>query len=307
MSLTITKSHTGVLLQDFGRYGHAPYGITVGGPADAYAFSWANYLLNNSTNNSVIEVTLGQASFTVNHDTWFAIAGGNLGVTLDHTPIENWSSFQAHKGQIIRFKRPINGLRAYLAVKGGFQVTPIMGSVATVSRDQLGGSQQNGQSLRVNDILSYKKHTHCMSRQFTSFRFIPDYNQDLYLRVIEGYQCSIFDPQTLKDFYSTNYQVGKDSNRMGYRLKGKALNNCRLNTLSEGLALGSIQLTPQGLPIVMLADHQTIGGYPKVGCVSQVDLPRLAQAKPGQSIHFQPGNLNELQQAWCRWAQFFGY
>ncbi|QIA65292.1 5-oxoprolinase/urea amidolyase family protein [Vibrio astriarenae] len=309
MSIRVNKSHQGVLLQDFGRFGQAHIGVTTGGPADTYAYSWANKLLNNPINSSVIEMTLGQASFTVQQSTWFAISGADLNATLDTQPLQNWSSFYAMKGQVINFKLPRNGLRGYLAVSGGFAAPDTLGSASTVVRDKLGGLRGNGSSIGTGDELAFrtKISRSDYSTQSVSFRFVPDYNRPIHLRIIPGYQVKQFSPAALSHFYQQEYIVSKDSNRMGYRFEGRGIDAPNQGILSEGLALGSIQITPDGLPIVMLCDHQTIGGYPKVGCVSQVDLPRLAQARPGQSVYFQPGVLKELQAAWCQWALFFGY
>ncbi|MGR5254197.1 biotin-dependent carboxyltransferase family protein [Vibrio astriarenae] len=309
MSLLVKKAHQGVLLQDFGRFGLAHWGITTGGPVDAYAYSWVNRLLNNRANSSIIEITLGQTEFFIQHSAWFAIGGGNLDAQLDGHHIENWSSFYARRGQTLRFNQPKSGLRAYLGVTGGFEVPQTLSSCSTVSRDRLGGLNGDGQHLKSGDTLNfaYPNSKQSSKRQFVSFRFIPDYERPIYLRVIQGYQSSHFEKSAMSEFYNNEYTVNKDSNRMGYRFEGAEIASPNQGILSEGLAIGSIQITPKGLPIVMMADHQTIGGYPKIGCVSQVDLPRLAQAKPGQKIFFQPGNLQELQDAWCRWALFFGY
>ncbi|MGL6260805.1 biotin-dependent carboxyltransferase family protein [Vibrio sp. WXL103] len=307
MTLIVEKSHPGVIVTDFGRYGYAHLGITTGGPADQYAFSWANYLLQNHIDCTVIEITLGQARFRITKPCWMAIAGADLQARLDGVALKNWSSFLVREGQQLEFKLPKNGLRAYLAVKNGFKVPKTLGSTSTVSRDKLGGVDHQGHALKAGDKLPFAKHSLEGSRQYVSFRFIPDYNRPIYLRVIEGYQNKAFSRQSLETFYQSEYQVQKDSNRMGYRLSGKHLTPPCDGIKSEGLALGAVQITPEGMPIVMLSDHQTIGGYPKIGTVSLVDLPRLGQAKPGQSVHFHPGDVNELQDAWCRWAMFFGY
>lgn len=296
------------LIQDFGRFGLAHIGLTQGGPVDDYAYSWANHLLGNPVNCSTLEITLGNASFRALNDCHLAICGGDLNASVEGSPIANWSDFTLKEGQTLRFGMAKNGLRAYLAVKGGFNVNTHLGSTSTVIRESLGGLQQNGNALKAGDIIAFSSHSlpHAKSRSMT-FRFKPDYDLPIKLRVIEGYQHEDFSKQSIDDFYSGHFIISPNSNRMGYRLEGQTIIPPYDGVLSEGIALGSIQIPSDGNPIVLLNDHQTIGGYPKFGCVARIDLPRLAQAKPGQAVSFVKGDRQGLQDVWGQWAQFFGY
>ncbi|YCO02084.1 5-oxoprolinase subunit C family protein [Vibrio sp. VNB-15] len=296
------------LIQDFGRFGLAHIGLTQGGPVDDYAYSWANHLLGNPVNCSTLEITLGNASFRALNDCHLAICGGDLNASVEGSPIANWSDFTLKEGQTLRFGMAKNGLRAYLAVKGGFNVNTHLGSTSTVIRESLGGLQQNGNALKAGDIIAFSSHSlpHAKSRSMT-FRFKPDYDLPIKLRVIEGYQHEDFSKQSIDDFYSGHFTISPNSNRMGYRLEGQTIIPPYDGVLSEGIALGSIQIPSDGNPIVLLNDHQTIGGYPKFGCVARIDLPRLAQAKPGQAVSFVKGDRQGLQDVWGQWAQFFGY
>ncbi|WP_047047821.1 biotin-dependent carboxyltransferase family protein [Vibrio mexicanus] len=306
-SLTVLKPGALSLIQDFGRFGVAQFGITQGGPVDDYAYSWANYLLGNPVNCPTIEITLGQAAFRINDRCKLAIAGGDLHAKLDGEPITNWSSFTAQPGQVLSFSLARNGLRSYLAVKGGFFLTPQLGSVSTVQRDLLGGLHKDGRPLASDDTLLFHHHEAPQLNSEMTFRFRPDYNRPIELRVIESYQSEHFSESSLNRFYSNTFRVGQNSNRMGYRLEGESIQGPDLHLKSEGIALGSIQIPPDGQPIILLNDRQTIGGYPKVGCVARIDLPRLAQAKPGQQVTFVKGDLLGLQEVWSQWARFFGY
>ncbi|EDL67016.1 biotin-dependent carboxyltransferase family protein [Vibrio campbellii] len=308
VGLLVEKPGPLSLIQDFGRFGLAHIGITQSGPVDDYAYSWSNHLLGNPVNCSVIEITLGNASFKALTDCHMAICGGDLNATVNGEPIANWSDFCLRKGQTLKFGIAKNGLRAYLAVKGGFDVQAHLGSTSTAVRESLGGLTQNGEPLKAGDMIGFEPHAlpSSKSRQMT-FRFKPDYNLPLTLRVIEGYQYEDFAQQSIDDFYSTGFTISPNSNRMGYRLEGEAIQPPYDGVLSEGIALGSIQVPNDGNPIILLNDHQTIGGYPKFGCVARIDLPRLAQAKPGQEVRFVRGDRQGLQDVWCQWAQFFGY
>jgi len=255
----------------------------------------------------VIEITLGQAAFYIHHECMLALCGGDLQAKLDGQPVANWSRFAAKKGQLLTFSLPRNGLRAYLAVKGGFEAPEHYGSCSTVERDRLGGLHCDGKGLNAGEFIAFHQHQTIKRSRKVTFRFTPDYNLPLVLRLIESYQCDKFSPAAKSTLYESEYTVSQSSNRMGYRLEGPALEAPSDSLLSEGIALGSVQIPPDGHPIILLNDRQTLGGYPKLGCVARIDLPRLAQAKPGQKVFFTQGDREGLQKVWCKWARFFGY
>ncbi|WP_373953445.1 biotin-dependent carboxyltransferase family protein [Vibrio pomeroyi] len=308
-TLTVIKSGPLSLIQDFGRFGVAHLGLTQGGPVDDYSYSWANHLLGNPVNQAVLEITLGQCALKVDSDCEMALCGGDLQASLDGKLLDNWSTFQAYKGQVLSFGLPKNGLRAYLAIKGGFNVLNTLNSSSTVTREKIGGLTQDGQPCQKDQKISFTQHD--LSKPFkalsVTFRYKPNYNLPVNLRVIEGYQSELFSESAKETFYNSQYIVDQNSNRMGYRLNGDVVESPDISLLSEGIALGAIQIPQDGQPIVLLNDRQTIGGYPKIGCVARIDLPRLAQAKPGHEISFSKGDRLGLQDVWCQWAQFFGY
>lgn len=295
------------LIQDFGRYGIGPLGVTQGGPIDEYAYCWANHLLGNPPNCSSLEITLGQAEYRFSDDCMIAVCGGDLRATVDGKPIGNWTSCFVRGGQTIKFGLPVNGLRAYLAVAGGFQVEPHLGSSATVQREKLGGLHQNGKPLVVGDVISYSNRQVEKKPKQLTFRFTPDYNLPLRLRVIESYQSHEFSKEARRAFYKQVYRVSQASDRMGYRLEGVPIETPSSGVISEGIALGSIQVPADGQPIILMNDRQTLGGYPKLGVLARIDHPRLAQAKPGHEVKFIRGNRQHLQSIWCAWALRFGY
>ncbi|MDH5878983.1 biotin-dependent carboxyltransferase family protein [Vibrio sp. S/42/10] len=308
-TLTVVKPGPLSLIQDFGRFGVAHLGLTQGGPVDDYSYSWANYLLGNAVNLAALEITLGQCALKIDFDCEMALCGGDLQAKLDGMLLGNWSTFQAFKGQVLSFGLPKNGLRAYLAIKGGFDVPSTLHSCSTVTREQIGGLDQDGEPCKQGQQIGFSKHR--ITRPFkalsVTFRYKPDYNLPVNLRVIEGYQSNLFSEPAKETLYNTQYNVDQNSNRMGYRLNGEPVDSLDISLLSEGIALGAIQIPRDGQPIVLLNDRQTIGGYPKIGCVARIDLPRLAQAKPGHPISFSRGDRLGLQDVWCQWAQFFGY
>ncbi|MDN3611595.1 biotin-dependent carboxyltransferase family protein [Vibrio ostreicida] len=304
--ISVVKPGQQTLIQDFGRFGLAHFGLSEGGPVDDYAYSWANHLLGNLTNCACLEITLGQAAFLIHAHCEMAITGGNLNAQLDGELLDNWSTFSAQAGQTLSFSLPKNGLRSYLSVKGGFIVEPQLGSCATVTRDQLGGLD-GGRPLQAGDRLAFGSHAVAEKRRQMTFRYKPDYDLPLELRVIEGYQVNDFAKDVVNALYQQTFRVSQLANRMGYRLDKGTVPPPPHEYLSEGIALGAIQVPPNGQPIILLNDRQTIGGYPKIGCVARIDLPRLAQARPGQLVRFVRGDLLGLQDVWCQWARFFGY
>ncbi|MGF1727000.1 biotin-dependent carboxyltransferase family protein [Photobacterium nomapromontoriensis] len=297
------------LIQDIGRYGAAEQGLSQGGAVDLHAHCWANYLVGNDPNSPTIEITLGQAQFRATDDCLVVLTGADMHPTLAGTPVPNWHSFVMNKGECLKLGIARHGLRAYLAVRGGFDVPSVLGSCSAVLRNKIGGLVP-GLPLTHNDRIIINHHEvipldELEGRQAAA-RFVPDYSLPITLRVIESYQKAMFQSVEKKRFYTSNYTVSQDVDRMGYRLVGPAVSADVDGIISEGIALGAIQFPPNGQPIVLLNDRQTLGGYPKLGCVARVDLPRLAQARPGDVVEFRCGDLAVLTEEWQRFSRFFG-
>ncbi|MGF1794045.1 biotin-dependent carboxyltransferase family protein [Photobacterium profundum] len=307
--LEVVRAGTLTLLQDSGRLGVAQLGLSQGGALDMHAYCWANYLLGNDMSCSQLEMTLGQASFKSDLDIVCAITGADAAATIDGIPVKPWQTFCLRKGSLLAFNYPRKGLRTYLAVEGGFQCEPLMGSVSTIVRNKVGGID-GGRALLVGDKLPMLKrefrvkYTH--KALYVAPRFIPDYEAPLTLRVIESYQHALFSEHDKAMFYSNTYQVSPQCDRMGCRLDGSSLNTVVGGIISEGIAYGAIQVPPNGLPIILFNDRQTLGGYPKMGCVARVDMAKLAQAAPGKEVQFLHGNIEELQQEWIQFSHYFG-
>lgn len=297
------------LIQDVGRLGVGEQGLSQGGAVDLHAYCWANYLVGNPMDCPQLEITLGQASFRARGDIVCALAGADMAATLDGQPVVPWQSFQMREGQTLTFAYPRAGLRAYLAVKGGLNVPPILGSASTVVRNNIGGIEA-GRALQQGDELTivHSVKTDALTGfkpRYTAPRFVPDYCEAVRLRVIESYQCSSFPAASKKAFYRSAYKLTQQTDRMGCRLEGPPVKGALEGIISEGIAYGAIQIPPNGQPIILLNDRQTLGGYPKFGCVARVDMPKLAQARPGQEVRFMSGDLASLQQEWQCFSRFF--
>ena len=295
------------LIEDFGRYGYQHIGVTTGGPMDEHAFLWANRLLGNDYDAPQIEITVGQLQLDVQQATIIAITGADLGARINDCAIMPWHSYAVQPGDRIAFNTPVTGLRAYLAVQGGFDIAKQLGSASAVSREKIGGLHQDGKKLAAGDILHYPSFTLGPETVCTSVpeQFIPDYQAPLTLGVILGYQCDSFSKAQISKFFNSDYQITGDIDRMGYRLSGTPVHSSLDGIISEGISYGAIQVPKDGQPIVLLRDRQTIGGYPKIGCVSSLDAARLSQRGPGSSVCFALKDIHQAEAERMIYNNFF--
>ena len=273
------------LLQDAGRYGQHAIGLTTGGPMDPLAFKWANRLLNNDTNATVIETTVGGLKLKANTDTVIAVTGAKVMLTINGDEKPQWQTLEIKNGDVIELAYATQGCRIYLAVAGGFQVPQQFESSSTVLREGIGGL--NGSALTAGDELPVEKNKNVSMKKLPN-ECIPEYESDVTLRVIPGYQQHEFSRHDQRMFFYHEYEVSDLCDRMGYRLSGPAV-NCQIDgILSEGIALGAIQIPKDGQPIILMNDRQTIGGYPKIGSVLSMDLAKLSQLTQGGKVKFEP-------------------
>ncbi|WP_338476728.1 biotin-dependent carboxyltransferase family protein [Pseudomonas khavaziana] len=284
MSRLIVEASTPLcLLQDAGRFGVRHLGVTQGGALDWVSMSWANWLLGNALDAPVVEITLG--GFTVQAEDYclLALAGADLGAYIDERAISPGRSFILQKGQRLRFTQPFKGARAYLAAPGGFDAPPVLGSCATVVRESLGGVDGFGKALAEGARLSYSGTGGAMKVLAN-----PDLPSAASLDVIIGAQIGQFSGQSLFDAFNTEWALDSRADRMGMRLLGTPLHYQGPSLISEGIPLGAIQVPPDGQPIVLLNDRQTIGGYPRLGALTPLSLARLAQCLPGATLKLAP-------------------
>ena len=284
MSRLIIEASTPLcLLQDAGRFGVRHLGVTQGGALDWVSMSWANWLLGNALDAPVVEITLG--GFTVQAEEYclLALAGADLGAYVDERPISPGRSFILQKGQRLRFTQPFNGARAYLAAPGGFDAPDVLGSCATVVREALGGPDGFGKALAEGGRLAYSGTGGAM--KVLSAQALP---AKAPLDVIVGAQIGQFSGQSLFDAFNTDWALDSRADRMGMRLLGTPLQYQGPSLISEGIPLGGIQVPPDGQPIVLLNDRQTIGGYPRLGALTPLALARLAQCLPGEKVRLAP-------------------
>ena len=310
MGLKVIEPGVLSLIQDLGRSGAALHGLSVGGPMDLHAFCWANYLLGNPANTATLEITMGNATFSAIDDVTLSLCGASLEATIDGARIGNWRSFHLLRGQTLRLGYAKSGMRTYLAVKGGFDVPKVFNSASTVVRNRIGGlATRPGTPLEPGDelpVFTLHDAKLCDGVDWVPRHFIPNYSDSLSIAVIESYQADEFSTKAKQAFYEKPYLVTQKMDRMGMRLKGNAIECHGSGIISEGIALGSIQVPSNGQPIILLNDRQTLGGYPKLGCVARMSLSQLAQAKPGTKLNFYRTDVEQASKRYSSFMQFFG-
>ncbi len=287
----VTRAGPLALLQDAGRFGVRHLGVTQGGPADLHAWGWANRLAGNGWGTPVLEVTFGGLQLQAECDLTIAVTGADLSGRLEDQPLPLWRRIKIGKGERVVFGTPAKGLRAYLAVAGGFSAEPVLGSVACVVREQLGGFDGQGRRLTDGDQLNIEIPSPNMPDTIeveAPEQERPDYTAPALLDLLPGAQVADFTGRSLFDAFNAEWRVDDRADRMGVRLTGPPL-HCRIPSLvSEGISLGAVQVPPDGQPIALLNDRQTIGGYPRLGNLTPLAASRLAQCKPGQSVRLRP-------------------
>ncbi|WP_196593737.1 5-oxoprolinase subunit C family protein [Pectinatus sottacetonis] len=311
MSLKIIRPGLLTSIQDSGRHGYQKIGVLVSGAMDIYSMRLSNMLVGNNENEGTIEITLLGPTIEFTADTLIAVTGGNFNPIIDGMPVPYMRPVAVKAGAVMKFSSSQPGCRAYLAAAGGFDVPVVMGSKSTYLRAGIGGFK--GRSLQKNDILhtgnpnsfSQQILTTLLSRGAQSFAearwFIgrPFSADNLHkpIRVTSGMHYKYFDQQSKYDFFSSDYLITNNADRMGYRLQGHPLNTEKpMEIISEAVGLGTIQVPPQGNPIILMADHQSVAGYPVIAQAITADTARIAQLKPNDHIRFKLISHEEAEQ-----------
>lgn len=328
MSLKVSKPGLFTTVQDCGRYGWRKYGVGTAGAMDVFALRVANILVGNREDAAGLEITLMGPEFLVTEETLLAVTGSPLPVTVEGEEVPLWRPIFVPAGAVVRLGKVWQGCRAYLAVAGGIEVPVVMGSRSTYLRAGLGGLE--GRQLRAGDVLPVGKPTlfsRCLLERLRGRRrrvSVPSWGAGREItrwcqpraevRVIPGSHFAWLSSSSREQFFHSSFFVTSLADRMGYRLQGPKLALARRKEiLSEGVAPGTVQVTPAGEPLVLMADAQTTGGYPKIAQVAAVDLSVLAHKKPGDEVRFVPVEVEEAQRLYLarekdllilRWALF---
>ncbi len=295
--------------QDFGRNGLRRYGVPRSGVLHPDLALIANALAENDANEAVLEFFhSGPCLRAESNPVRFAFAG-DFSIRLVRQGksflVRSWRTLTLEGGDILYVGPVTTGKAGYVAVCGGFGLSPVLGSCSTYLRGGFGGlggrQLQTGDVLEIKEFMGMKTPEHYLPNppERETFGGIPskgNQNSPLHIRVIPGPQDDYFTDKALKFFLSCTYTITRASDRMGIRLDGPALDHCpdlQPEIISDGIMPGAIQVPGSGLPIALLADAQTVGGYPKIATVVTVDLPKLAVLNPGRHIHFKAVTAQE--------------
>lgn len=303
---TVDKPGLLTTIQDGGRYGYQSYGIPVSGAMDTFSYRAANALVGNPLDAAVLEITLLGPHLYVENDVIIAICGANLTPQINGKPAPMWTSLRLKRGDVLTFGKPLSGARAYVSIAGELALPCVFGSLATELKTQTGGYY--GRPLQKGDTLyahQLRVHPRLAGRKLTQHA-IPNFSNEIHARIIIGPHSDFFTKESLMTLLSEAYTVSLQSDRMGFRLEGPKLAfQKRAEMRSEATMFGCLQVPPSGQPIILMADRQTTGGYPIIGTISSIDLPKIAQAVPGSKIFFQETTVEEAQRLFQKREKWF--
>lgn len=281
-------------LQDTGRVGSMRFGLSRSGAMDLLSLAMANALAGNEPGAAAIELMLAGATFRLDGGpTRIAVMGARMGVTIDGGKAPPATSLTVWPGQVLAVGPATAGLFGYLAVAGGLDLPAELGSLSLQGRAGIGGGF-GGRPLAPTDRLPLHRREPPSGPERASDPAPLDGTRPI--RVVLGPQDDYFSHEAIEQFLATDYTVSAEADRMGYRLAGPAIPHEKgFNIVSDGLVAGSIQVPGSGVPIVMMADHQTTGGYPKIATVVSADLGRVAQRRPGERVRFEAVTIETAQ------------
>jgi antagonist of KipI len=299
MSITILKPGMMSSLQDLGRWGFQQFGVPIGGAMDKVSAALANIICGNDENEAVIEMTLHGTLIMFNEAAFCAIVGGGCKAYIDDVELLFNRLLWIPAFSIIKTTASIQGCRSYLAVSGGFNVKKVLGSASTYTPSGIGGI--NGRNLITGDMLAFKREQNLHAA--SNLHMLPNgvgishwHTADLVVptpdiatvHAIKGPEFDRFNTASQEDIFNSIFTISSQSNRMGYRLEGKKLTlEHKAEMVSTAVTTGIVQVTHEGDPIILMADAQTTGGYPRIARIGSADIPLLAQCRPGAKIQFR--------------------
>ena len=298
MSFKVIKPGFLTTVQDYGRTTHGAHGMSQSGVMDEHAFCWANHLLENDFNDAVLEITFGGVELEALDDTVISVCGADLDFKINDQAALIWHSVKVNQGDVLSWALPKSGIRTYLAVKGGFKTPVLFDSRSVNLRENIGSK------LAKNDILDCESSSLELDH-FVAPQYIPNYNQDIVLRLLPSYQYAEFSEAQRALFFNQYYQITNANDRTGCRLDGAPIALEQEKMISEGMSYGSVEIATNGLPIILLKDTPTIGGYPKIGTVFSLDLAKLAQKQPQTKLKFELMDIHQAQKQRLKFNQFF--
>ncbi len=271
-------------VQDLGRNGFRSFGVNPNGAMDKHAVRLINILLENDENEAVIELHFPAPKIRFEQDAVIALGGGDFGTKVNNKPIENWRCVSVEKGSLLEFTERVFGARCYLSVKGGFETEMWLKSASTNLTANIGHNLQKNSQLFFKDK---GRMTNDKANKVVSSSLIPYYSKFPTVRIVAGAEFENLTALSEQNLLKKSFTISKQSDRMGFRLDGESLYLLDSKELiSFAVNFGTIQLLPNGQMIILMADHQTTGGYPRIAHIISQDLPLLAQLNPNDKVAF---------------------
>jgi antagonist of KipI len=292
--ITITKAPPYLTVQDTGRKYSRAAGVPQGGAMDSFALCAANALVGNPDDAAGLEWGLGGGAIRFDRDTAIAIGGATVSATLSGSDVAPCTTIYARAGEVLNVETIITGRFLYLALSGGIDVPVLLDSRSTYLPGHFGGYE--GRTLKTGDYILLRPEQR--QRPVEGFHcaadLMPRYDSGI-VHIIRGTHEDLFDESAWATFTNGTYRISAASDRTGYKLEGPAIRNAMGTLPSEAGCPGTIQVPTDGLPIALMADAPTIGGYPKIAVVSEADLPILAQRRPGDAVRFELTTIEQSQ------------
>lgn len=305
-NLHVKKPGLLTTIQDLGRYGYQQFGVAVAGAMDQESLEIANLLVGNKRDAAVLEMNVLGGTFLFDDQRKIAITGADMSAQINGEAIPSYQTIQVYEGDELSFQAAQEGLRTYLAIQGAFDIEPVLGSFSTYTRGNMGGF--DGRALEAEDQIPLGKLVEEEDASQNFYRLDPEKRPDFLkqrkVRAVLGPQADSFDEKAIQDFFSKEYEISQQADRMGYRLKGEPIEHKDgADIISDGILFGSVQVSGDGLPTIMMADHQTTGGYAKIATVIQSDLCALAQMGPKAKIGFEEISPAQAVENYRKWRQ----
>ena len=301
IDLRIDNPGANATVQDIGRRGYRQVGLAKGGAMDLHAFYWANKLLGNALEAACVEILLGGFEATAESEITVAVTGADAPVTINGQAVDHWQTLSLSAGDRLSIGHSQAGRILYLALPGGVNSPKWFGSQSIVPREKI----EDIVALSAGDRLAARSAASATEPRSVPSGLRPTYGQHLRLGLIPGYQIGQFSHGDRLRLTTQDYEITQQSDRMGYRLSGRALDDVPPGIVSEGIVEGALQIPGDGQPIALMNDCQTIGGYPKPGVIPQVDRYRLAQCLPGQTVRFEWQDVASSQNRTRLFTGFF--
>lgn len=305
MSIKIIKPGIAATLQAGVRTGYRSMGIGSSGAMDNFALKTANCLAGNDDALPVIEINFPSPEIMFLQNALISITGADFDAAVNDTAVPCWTLLFVKKNSILHFKRPVSGARAYIAVQGGWYADEWLGSCSTHLKAAAGGYK--GRVLQKNDVIDFSPAKITLEQgkifpwHISSAELDKIYQPKNIIRFIKGIEWEMLQEESKQIFHTNDFIVNEQSDRMGCRLHGMPLMLKQpIELISSATDMGIIQLLPDGNCIVLMADHQTSGGYPRIAAVIKADLPKLAQARAGNVINFREVSLTEAEEAFLQ-------